>query len=93
MEKGLDAVIVNPGSVVGPFDFKPSRMGATVLDLYQQTPAVEDALALMVRAYRRMELPQLASDAERVLSTNFPNSDYLVENSVQDKKKRWYWPD
>jgi outer membrane protein assembly factor BamD len=66
---------------------------ATVLDLYQQTPAVEDALALMVKTYRRMELPQLASDAERVLATNFPNSNYLVDNSVQDKKRRWYWPD
>jgi outer membrane protein assembly factor BamD len=66
---------------------------ATVLDRYQQTPAVESALALMVRTYRRMELPQLASDAERVLSTNFPNSNYLVNNSVKDSKKRWYWPD
>ncbi len=66
---------------------------ATVLDLYQQTPAVENALALMVRTYRRMELPQLASDAERVLATNFPNSQYLVDNSVKEPKKRWYWPD
>ncbi len=31
---GFDAVIVNPGAVVGPFDFKPSRMGAVFLDIY-----------------------------------------------------------
>ena len=32
--KGLDAVIVNPGAVIGPFDFKPSRMGSVFLDIY-----------------------------------------------------------
>jgi len=31
--RGLDAVIVNPTSILGPFDFKPSRMGQVVLDL------------------------------------------------------------
>jgi dihydroflavonol-4-reductase len=30
---GLDAVIVNPGAVVGPFDFKVSRMGSVFLDI------------------------------------------------------------
>jgi dihydroflavonol-4-reductase len=33
VENGLDAVIVNPGAVVGPFDFKVSRMGAVLLDI------------------------------------------------------------
>ena len=27
IEQGLDAVVVNPGGVLGPFDFVPSRMG------------------------------------------------------------------
>lgn len=34
VKQGLQAVIVNPGSVIGPYDFKPSRMGDTILDLY-----------------------------------------------------------
>ncbi len=34
VKKGLDAVIVNPGAVVGPNDFKPSRMGEVFLDIY-----------------------------------------------------------
>jgi dihydroflavonol-4-reductase len=34
VKKGLDAVIVNPGAVVGPFDFKTSRMGEVFLDIY-----------------------------------------------------------
>jgi dihydroflavonol-4-reductase len=36
VERGLDAVIVNPGAVVGPFDFKPSRMGEVFLDIYHR---------------------------------------------------------
>lgn len=34
IEKGLDAVIVNPGAVIGPNDFKLSRMGRVLLDIY-----------------------------------------------------------
>jgi dihydroflavonol-4-reductase len=34
--RGLDAVIVNPTGVIGPFDFAPSRMGRTLLDLYHR---------------------------------------------------------
>jgi dihydroflavonol-4-reductase len=43
VQKGLDAVIVNPGAVVGPYDFKPSRMGEVVLDIcHQRLPALLD---------------------------------------------------
>jgi len=34
--RGLDAVIVHPTAVVGPYDFKPSRMGRVLLDLYHR---------------------------------------------------------
>jgi len=34
VRKGLDAVIVNPGAIIGPFDYKPSRMGSVFLDIY-----------------------------------------------------------
>ena len=33
---GLDAVIVNPTGVIGPLDFKPSRMGQVFLDLQRR---------------------------------------------------------
>lgn len=31
VSKGLDAVVVNPTAVIGPYDFKPSRMGAVLI--------------------------------------------------------------
>jgi dihydroflavonol-4-reductase len=34
--KGLDAVIVNPTAVIGPHDYKPSRMGAVQAMLYRR---------------------------------------------------------
>ena len=34
VKRGLDAVIVHPTSVIGPYDFKPSRLGQVLLDLY-----------------------------------------------------------
>ncbi len=33
VEKGLNTVIVNPTSVLGPYDYKISRMGATIMDM------------------------------------------------------------
>lgn len=48
-----------------------------VIEEYQQTPAVEDALGMMAIAYRQMGLNDLAADSRRVLEKNFPNSGYL----------------
>jgi dihydroflavonol-4-reductase len=36
MEKGLDAVIVNPTGVLGPYDFKPSLMGQVLINIYRR---------------------------------------------------------
>ncbi len=36
VEKGLDAVIVNPAAVLGPHDYKLSRMGDVLLKLYHR---------------------------------------------------------
>ena len=33
-QRGLDAVIVNPGSMVGPHDYEPSMIGAALIDMY-----------------------------------------------------------
>ena len=41
--RGLDAVIVNPTGIIGPIDYKPSRMGETLLDIYHsRLPALID---------------------------------------------------
>ncbi len=43
--KGLDAVVVNPGSLIGPHDYEPSLIGSVLLDLYfGRVPLLLDAL-------------------------------------------------
>ncbi len=43
VDRGLDAVIINPTAVLGPYDYKPSRMGDVLLDLYHNRyPALVD---------------------------------------------------
>ena len=44
-----------------------------VLENYPRTPSTPGALALMARAYRVLELDDLADDALRVLELNYPN--------------------
>jgi outer membrane protein assembly factor BamD len=56
-----------------------------VVENYQGAPAVADALVMMVRAYRALELDDLSRDALRVLRLNFPDHRELpqVERLVQ----------
>jgi len=43
VERGLDAVIVNPTAILGPHDYGPSAMGRVLLDLYhRKLPALVD---------------------------------------------------
>lgn len=49
----------------------------SVVRQYQQAPAIEEALAILVVAYQRLGLPELSADSRRVLEKNFPNSPYL----------------
>lgn len=36
VEKGFDAIIVNPTGILGPHDYRPSHMGEVLLDLYHR---------------------------------------------------------
>lgn len=52
-----------------------------VIENYSTTPAVEDALAVMMQSYARMGMTDLAADSRRVLELNFPESRYLREDA------------
>jgi len=45
-----------------------------VIENYQRTPSVEDALVIMVRAYRALGIKDLETDALRVLRLNYPEN-------------------
>jgi outer membrane protein assembly factor BamD len=60
------------------------------MQTYPQTPAVEDALFVLVRAYDGMGLTELRDDTERILRKNFPTSRYLAGGSITQRKRAWY---
>jgi outer membrane protein assembly factor BamD len=51
---------------------------------YPQTPAVEEATFILVKAYDALGLTDLRDAAERVMRTNFPNSSYLRGGPKKD---------
>ncbi|MEN8168678.1 MAG: outer membrane protein assembly factor BamD [Pseudomonadota bacterium] len=55
-----------------------------VLENYQRSTAIPDALVIMVKAYREMQLTDLATDAMRVLELNHPEHSGLAELKQQD---------
>lgn len=55
-----------------------ANRGKYVLENYQRSTAIPDALALMVRAYRLMGTEDLANDALRVLELNHPEHPALA---------------
>ena len=50
-----------------------------VLENHQHRKAVENALGLMMVAYERMDMEDLAADTKRILALNYPDSLYLSD--------------
>jgi outer membrane protein assembly factor BamD len=53
-----------------------------VVENYQRTPAVADALNIMIDAYTRLGMTDLAADAERVLALNTEKGILFTEKDV-----------
>jgi len=47
-----------------------------VVKQYQQAPATEEALFIMMRSYEALKLNDLKEDTERIVKANFPNSKF-----------------
>ena len=56
-----------------------------VVENYGRTPVVPEALVIMAKAYRILEMEDLAKDAVRVLKLNYPNHPgiYQVEEELE----------
>jgi outer membrane protein assembly factor BamD len=56
---------------------------------FQQSPAAEEALYIMMESYDKLQLALLRDDAERVLRRNFPDSAYLRVGLAARDKPWW----
>ena len=59
------------------------------IEHYPQAPAVQEAMALLVRAYDALGMTDLRDSAERVLLKNFPDSVYLKVGAGKKKVPWW----
>jgi outer membrane protein assembly factor BamD len=55
-----------------------------VVETYQQTPAVSEALVIMIRGYRALGLEKLELDVTRVLALNFPDHPFLQPEDQEE---------
>ena len=98
MQKLLDALGGNELSVARYYMKRGAWLAAvgraqTVISQFQNTPNVEEALAIMVSAYANLGEQKLSDDAKRVLAQNFPNSPYLQKPWQDHNTIPWwrYW--
>jgi outer membrane protein assembly factor BamD len=70
-----------------------ANRGALVIEDYQRTPSVPEALILMVRAYRKLGMEELAEDALRVLALNYPEHpdlEILRQGGDPTRSRSWW---
>jgi outer membrane protein assembly factor BamD len=63
-----------------------------VVEKYQRTPAVEEALEVMIEAYDKMGQETLSKDAQRVLALNREKGTFLIQGEPEVKplsRKIW----
>jgi outer membrane protein assembly factor BamD len=66
-----------------------SNRAKFALETYPQTPALEEALFIMVKSYDAMGMGDLRDDANAVMMKNFPNSDYYKVGIGAAKEPWW----
>ena len=73
-----------------------ANRGQYVVKHFQQTPAVAPALAIMVKAYRKLELDGLAADTLEILVLNYPDYEELTSKGdiksfrhIDDENPSW----
>lgn len=57
---------------------------------FQRSPAVEEALAIMVRSYDKLQLTALRDAADRVLRLNYPQSRFVVGATAAPPDRPWW---
>jgi outer membrane protein assembly factor BamD len=74
-----------------------TNRGRYVMENYQQTPAMADALAVMAQGYHMLDLPELAANAEHTLKLNFPDhssldsqGNFRYQDDMLDEDSWWH---
>ena len=66
-----------------------SRAQSALAD-YQDVPALEEALFILVRSYDALGMAQLRDDSRRVLEKSYPQSEYLSRGARSTSQSPWW---
>ena len=59
---------------------------------YQDVPALEEALFILLRSYDALGMTQLRDDTRRVMEKTYPRSEYLTRGSKSAQRSWWkFW--
>jgi outer membrane protein assembly factor BamD len=59
---------------------------------YQDVPAIEEALFILMRSYDALNMPQLRDDAKRVMEKTYPKSEFLSRGFKAGQDPWWkFW--
>lgn len=61
-----------------------AKRAGGVIENYQRTPAIQDALTIMIDAYTRLGMNDLAEDTRRVLALNIEQGTLVPETSEEE---------
>ncbi len=57
---------------------------------YPGVPATEESLYILYRSYEALGMTDLRDDAKRVLTANFPQSEFLISGSKSGQASPWW---
>ena len=81
VEKGLDASILHPTGVIGPYDYKPSRMGQMILDIKNKR------MPLAIKAgYNWVDVRDVCSAAIKCVRHGKKGQNYIISGRWQSFK-------
>lgn len=73
-----------------------SNRARFVVENYSKSPAVADALAIMIEANHKLDMTDAANDALRVLAINFPNypafnenGEFVMDEQIRNRDRSW----
>lgn len=53
-----------------------------IIETFNKTPAIADAMAVMIESYKNLGEDKLAKSSRLVLQSNYPNHSYLKDNTI-----------
>ena len=81
VEKGLDASILHPTGVIGPYDFKPSRMGQMIMDIMNKR------MPLAIKAgYNWVDVRDVCAAAIKCVKHGKKGQNYIISGNWQSFK-------